>query len=170
VSGYKLSRIFNSLLRHRVCYVLFFMDTVMQPERVTVNAYRAGTLPKPGELEADLARVRQLATLLDAQFVFAGIKFGLDAIVGLIPVAGDIATALIGAYPLYIARKHNLGKVVRARMISNLLIDWAVGSIPLVGDIVDVGFKANLKNADLLEKAVAKAKGRTGIDGGDVIG
>ena len=128
----------------------------MQPERISVNAYRAGTLPKPGELEADLARVRQLATLLDAQFEIGGIKFGLDAIVGLVPVVGDIATALIGTYPLYVARKHNLGKFVRARMVSNLLIDWAVGAVPLVGDVFDVGFKAHLKNAELLEKAVEK--------------
>jgi hypothetical protein len=144
------------------------MDTVMQPDRITVNAYRAGTLPKPGELEADLARVRQLATLLDAQFEIAGIKFGLDAIVGLVPVVGDIAAALVGTYPLYVARKHNLSKFVRARMVSNLLIDWAVGSIPVIGDVVDVGFKAHLKNADLLEKAVAKAKGKS--SGQDVIG
>jgi hypothetical protein len=137
------------------------MDTVMQPERVTVNVHRAGTLPKPGELEADLARVQQLAKLLDSQFEFAGIKFGLDAIVGLVPVVGDIATALIGTYPLYIARKHNLGKFVRARMVSNLLIDWAVGAVPLVGDVFDVGYKAHLKNAELLEKAVAKSRGKS---------
>jgi hypothetical protein len=135
------------------------MDTVMQPERITVNAFRAGTQPKPGDLEADLARVRQLATLLDAQFEIGGIRFGLDAIVGLVPVVGDIATALIGTYPLYVARKHNLSKFVRARMVSNLLIDWAVGAVPLVGDVFDVGFKAHLKNAELLEKAVEKQRG-----------
>ena len=132
----------------------------MQPERITVNAYRAGTQPKPGDLEADLARVRQLAKLLDAQFEIGGIKFGLDAIVGLVPVVGDIATALIGTYPLYVARKHNLGKFVRARMVSNLLIDWAVGAVPLVGDVFDVGFKAHLKNAELLEKAVEKHRSK----------
>jgi hypothetical protein len=133
---------------------------------VSVQVHRAGTLPKPGELEADLARVQQVAKLLDAQFEIAGIKFGWDAIVGLVPVAGDIVTSLIGIYPLYIARKHNLGKFIRARMVSNLLIDLALGSVPLVGDFFDVGFKAHLKNAKLLERAAAKAKGKSA----DVIG
>jgi hypothetical protein len=134
--------------------------TVTDPgsDPVSVQVHRAGTLPKPGELEADLARVKQLANLLDAQFEIGGIKFGWDSIVGLVPVVGDIAMALVGTYPLYIARKHNLGKFIRARMISNLLIDWAIGSVPLVGDVIDVGYKAHLKNAALLEKAAEKAK------------
>ena len=129
---------------------------------VSVQVHRAGTLPKPGELEADLARVQQLAKVLDAQFEIAGFKFGWDAIVGLVPVAGDIVMGLIGTYPLYIARKHRLSKFIRARMVSNLLIDWALGAVPLVGDVIDVGFKAHLKNAALLEKAAEKAKGKRG--------
>jgi hypothetical protein len=129
-------------------------------DRVSVQVHRAGTLPKPGDLEADLARVRQVAKLLDSQFEIGGFKFGWDSIVGLVPVVGDIAMALVGTYPLYVARKHNLSKFVRARMISNLLIDWAIGSVPLVGDLIDAGFKAHLKNATLLEKAAEKAKGK----------
>jgi hypothetical protein len=139
--------------------------TVTDPmtDPVSVQVHRAGTLPKPGELEADLARVQQVAKLLDAQFEIAGIKFGWDAIVGLVPVAGDIVTSLIGIYPLYIARKHNLGKFIRARMISNLLIDLALGSVPLVGDAFDIGFKAHLKNAKLLEKAAQKRRPSAGL-------
>jgi hypothetical protein len=146
------------------------MDTVMQhePDRVSVNVHRAGTMPRPGDLEADLERVRQVAKLLDSQFEIAGFKFGWDAIIGLVPVVGDIAMGLVGTYPLYVARKHNLSKFVRARMVSNLLVDWALGSIPLVGDVFDVGFKAHLKNAALLEKAAEKAKAARG--GVDVIG
>lgn len=97
-----------------------------------------------------------MAKLLDAQFEIAGIKVGWDAIIGLVPVAGDVATALIGVYPLHVARKHKLGRTVQARMAANLLIDWAVGAIPVVGDLFDIGFKANLKNLKLLEKAAAK--------------
>ena len=125
---------------------------------VSVRVHRAGTLPKRGELEADLARVRQVAKLLDSQFEIAGVKFGWDSIVGLVPVVGDIAMALVGTYPLYIARKHNLGRFIRARMVSNLLIDLALGAVPLVGDAFDVGFKAHLKNAALLEKAAEKRR------------
>jgi hypothetical protein len=136
--------------------------TVTDPlnEPVSVQVHRAGTLPKPGELEADLARVRQVAKLLDSQFEIGGIKFGWDAIVGLVPVVGDIVMGLVGTYPLYIARKHNLSKFVRARMIGNLLVDWAIGSVPLVGDFFDVGFKAHLKNATLLERAAEKVQGK----------
>src|SRR5215217_16080 len=108
------------------------------------------------ELDADLAKVRRLAKLLDAEFEILGRKVGWDAIVGLVPVVGDIATALVGAYPIYIARKHGLARRVQARMAANLLIDWAVGEIPLIGDLFDVAFKANLKNADLLERAAQK--------------
>jgi hypothetical protein len=108
------------------------------------------------ELEADLAKVWRLAQWLDAEFEIAGRKVGWDAIVGVIPIVGDIATAVIGAYPIYIARKHDLGRAVQVRMALNLLIDWGVGEIPVVGDLFDVAFKANLKNADLLERAARK--------------
>jgi hypothetical protein len=106
------------------------------------------------ELEADVAKVRRVATLLDAQFQILGRKVGWDAIVGLVPVVGDIAMAVVGAYPIYVARKHNLGKRLQVRMAANLLVDWAVGEIPVLGDLFDAAFKANLKNADLLERAV----------------
>jgi len=109
-----------------------------------------------GVLEADLERARKLARALDSQFEIAGFRFGWDAIVGLVPVAGDVATMLIGLYPLLIARKHNLGKFVQTRMATNLLIDWAVGSVPLVGDVFDATYKAHLKNLVLLERAAER--------------
>lgn len=110
------------------------------------------------ELEEDLARVRRLAKLLDAQFEIAGIKVGWDAIVGLVPVAGDIVTTLLGLYPLALARKHKLGKTVQTRMAMNLVIDVAAGSVPVLGDVFDVAYKANLKNLKLLERAVEKRR------------
>ena len=115
-------------------------------------------MPRPGELERDIERVRLLAQAMDAQFEIGGVKFGWDAIVGLVPVAGDILAAVIGLYPIYIAKKHNLSKLTRTRMAANLIFDWAVGSIPLAGDVFDVAFKANLKNLELLERAAEKAK------------
>jgi hypothetical protein len=127
-------------------------------ETIAVEAHRVGDMPRPGELERDIERVRMLAKAMDAQFEIGGIKFGWDAIVGLVPVAGDIATALIGLYPILIAKKHNLSKVTRARMAANLIMDWAVGAVPQAGDVFDVAFKANMKNLELLEKAAEKAK------------
>jgi hypothetical protein len=112
-----------------------------------------GTTPGRAELEADLARVRTLATWLDSQFEVAGIKFGFDAIIGLIPGIGDTVTSLIALYPLWIAKRHNLGKALQMRMALNVAIDFLPGLIPVVGDVIDVMYKANLKNLKLLERA-----------------
>ena len=128
---------------------------------IAVEVRRAREAALGSSLETDLERVRGLARTLDAKFEVAGIKFGWDAIIGLVPVAGDIAMAAIGTYPLYIAHKHKLGKFVRARMIGNLALDWVVGSVPLVGDLFDVAFKSHIKNARLLERAVEKARQST---------
>ena len=125
-------------------------------ETVSVNVRR--TARKASTLEEDLKVARFIAVLLDSQFEFAGIKFGLDAIVGLVPVVGDLLTGLVGCYPIHLAKKHNLGKAIRVRMAWNLIADWAVGSVPVVGDVFDVAFKANLKNLALLEKAVEKQR------------
>jgi hypothetical protein len=108
--------------------------------------------------EADLERVRRLANLLDSKFSVAGVKFGLDAIVGLVPVVGDVATLLTGLYPVYVAQRHNVSWLTRARMLGNLVVDAAVGAVPLVGDFFDVAFKSNQKNLKLLEKALADRK------------
>jgi hypothetical protein len=110
------------------------------------------------DLEGDLRRARLLANWLDAKFELAGIKFGLDAIVGLVPVVGDALTAIAGLYPIHLAKKHGLGKTVISRMAANVLIDWAVGEIPVLGDLFDVQFKSNIRNVELLEKAIAQAR------------
>jgi|SRR5690349_3105777 hypothetical protein len=112
------------------------------------------------ELEADLARARRLATLLDSQFSIAGIKFGFDAIIGLVPAVGDTIALLAGLYPIHVARKHKLGRDVEHRMIVNLAIDYVGGIVPILGDLFDVAFKANLMNVALLEKAAARQKNR----------
>jgi hypothetical protein len=112
-------------------------------------------------LRADLERVRRLARSMDTQFEIAGIKLGWDAIIGLVPLAGDFVTAAIGVYPIVIARKHGFGKALQTRMAMNLLIDWAVGEVPLLGDAFDVFFRANIKNAALLEREVEKRLGKT---------
>ena len=130
-------------------------------ETVIVNVRRAGGAPRVGpNLDADLERARKLANLLDSQFSVAGIKFGLDAIAGLLPVVGDTLSALAALYPVYVARRHNLGRTVQARMALNVVADWAAGSVPIVGDLFDVGYKANLKNLKLLERAAERRRAR----------
>jgi hypothetical protein len=126
---------------------------------IAVNVKRADQYEAVDELEADLQRARLIAKLLDSQFSVGGIQFGIDAILGLVPAAGDLVSALIGAYPIYVAKKHGLGKAVQVRMALNLATDWAVGVVPVVGDVADVMFKANIMNLKLLEKAVEKKRG-----------
>jgi hypothetical protein len=92
---------------------------------------------------------------MDSRFNILGVRFGLDSIVGLIPGVGDTLTAAVGLYPLWVAHKHDLGTGLKLRMGLNLLADWAVGLVPVAGDLFDVAFKANLRNADLLERAAA---------------
>src|SRR5688572_30090613 len=111
-------------------------------ETVTVNVRRAegagGAARAEPNLEVDLERARALARLLDSQFSVAGVQFGLDAIAGLFPVVGDTLTALAALYPVWVARRHNLGKTLQARMALNVVADWGVGAIPVVGDLFDV--------------------------------
>ena len=127
-------------------------------EAIPVQATRIDE-PRPAPsaiptVELDLQRARQLAELLDSKFSIGGIRFGMDSIVGLIPGVGDIATLLAGLYPVYVAQKHGVGIPTRVRMLGNLLIDAGVGAIPLLGDVFDVGFKANTKNLKILERAL----------------
>jgi hypothetical protein len=109
-------------------------------------------------LESDLARVQRLASWLDTRYNIAGVRFGFDSIIGLIPGIGDTLMTLVGMYPIAVARKHRLGAWVQARMGLNLLGDWLIGLVPVLGDLFDVGFKAHARNARILEDAAAKAR------------
>lgn len=82
-----------------------------------------------------------------------GIRFGIEGIIGLIPVVGDTLGMLAGIYPIYVAWRHQLGKAVQIRMALNLLIEWLIGIIPFIGDAADIWYKANLRNVRLLERA-----------------
>ncbi len=125
-------------------------------ETIRVEAKRReSTSPQP-DAQRDLQNVDRLAALLNTEFEFAGIRFGLDAVIGLIPVLGDSIAALIGLYPIYVAQQHKLGLLVRARMLLNLIFDWLIGLIPFIGDLFDVAFKANIRNAKILRSALEK--------------
>lgn len=104
--------------------------------------------------EAEIARLEQLAHWMDERFAIPGtdIRFGLDSVIGLIPGVGDTGAALFSAY--IVTRAHALGVPKRHlwRMVGNVLIDLAVGSIPLLGDLFDVGFKANRRNVEILRR------------------
>ena len=81
-----------------------------------------------------------------------GWRFGLDALVGLIPGVGDTATSLASFYILVNAVRYGVPKITLLRMGLNLAIDYVVGSIPFVGDFLDAWWKSNRRNLELLKK------------------
>lgn len=100
----------------------------------------------------DLARCQNLAWWLDARFGVGRIRFGLDSVVGLIPGIGDGITAVVGGYMAYVAWKHGMGRWVIFRIVLNLVLDGLIGTFPAAGDVVDVLFKAHLRNVRILER------------------
>jgi hypothetical protein len=80
------------------------------------------------------------------------IRFGLDAIVGLIPGIGDISTPVFAGLLLLQGMRMRLPVIVQIRMVLNAAIDMLFGFVPILGDLVDIGFKANLRNLALLER------------------
>ena len=99
------------------------------------------------------ARARALARMLDSAFRIpgTGITVGLDPILGLFPGLGDLAGAVASGYIVLTAARLGVPKSVLAKMLLNLGTDTLVGSVPVLGDLFDVGFRANIRNTELLD-------------------
>lgn len=110
------------------------------------------------ERDDPAARVRALARTLDSavRIPGTGITFGLDSVIGLVPGFGDVAGAFMSGYIVLASARLGVPPVVVARMILNLGVDTVVGSVPLLGDLFDVGFRANMRNAALLDRHLAE--------------
>ena len=119
----------------------------------------------------DVRSSKALARVLDTAIRIPGtnIRLGLDAVLGLIPGAGDAAGALLSSYIILAAARQGASRAVLLRMIGNVAIDSVIGAIPVLGDIFDIAFKSNARNAALLERvatqphAVTKSSRRVGI-------
>jgi hypothetical protein len=98
--------------------------------------------------------VELLARWMDNVFEIpgTGIRFGLDALIGLVPALGDVITSFVSMYILRVAARRGVPRVVLLRMSANLAIDYVLGSVPVVGDAFDVYWKANIKNVELLKR------------------
>src|SRR5688572_5751026 len=116
------------------------------------------TVPVEPSNDTDLRRARALARVLDAAIGIPGtpLRIGVDALLGLIPGAGDLAGAALSGYIVMTAAKKGAPPAVLWRMIANVAIDTAVGTIPLIGDLFDVAYRSNLKNVKLLEQFSAQ--------------
>ncbi|MBC7381464.1 MAG: DUF4112 domain-containing protein [Bacteroidia bacterium] len=95
-----------------------------------------------------------LAKLMDSQFKIPGtsIRFGLDAVMGLIPGLGDISTFLVSVYILLMLAKKGASGFLLARMTLNIVLDTIIGSIPVIGDVFDIAFKSNQRNLKLMRE------------------
>lgn len=100
---------------------------------------------------------------MDTGFRFPGteIRFGVDALIGLIPGVGDIAAAIPGAYIIVLAAQQGVRRPVIGGMILRSLGDLILGSVPLVGDLLDVGFHANVRNVEAMEADLAAQAAET---------
>ncbi len=104
------------------------------------------------QLLASLQRLERLADLTDSRFriPFTNVRFGLDSLIGLIPVVGDGISLIMSFYLLIEASKLGTPFSLKTKMLGNIVLDLLIGLIPLVGDAADVVFKANNKNMKLL--------------------
>jgi hypothetical protein len=106
-----------------------------------------------------LAELGALAWLLDNSIpvpLTGGRRFGLDALIGFVPVVGDLASGAIGLLLVWRGSRMGLPRIVVARMLANTTVDMAVGVIPMLGDAFDLWFKANTRNLDLMRRHVER--------------
>ena len=124
-----------------------------------------GTHPR-----SEIQQLRTVSRLLDSAFSIPGTRyrFGLDALIGLVPGLGDAVGAIFSGYIILQASRAGASRATINRMIANVAIDTVVGWVPLLGDLFDVGWKANTKNVALLEQhlqhpAAARASSRRSL-------
>lgn len=117
------------------------------------------------------ADLRRLARLLDAAVRIPGtdIRIGLDPLLGLLPGVGDSLSSLLSGWLVVRAAGLGASPATLARMVGNLLVDAAIGTIPVLGDLFDVGWRANERNLALLEGQLADPARRRERDRGLVI-
>src|SRR6478752_5586718 len=108
--------------------------------------------------EQRLARLDAIAKLLDVAFILPGtnIRYGIDGLIGLIPVVGDLITTAISLWLVREARALGAPWHITARMLANVAVDGVVGIVPIAGDAFDVMFRANVRNVRMLKRWMDK--------------
>lgn len=122
-------------------------------------------IPAYGHYEqADTAdrmrHVARIARLMDSEFTIPGTKFrfGLDPVLGLVPVFGNLATSAVSAMLVLTMMRHGASGNVVVRMSLNLLLDAVIGSIPIIGNLFDFAYRANDRNVELLRRHYDEGK------------
>ncbi|MCW5757943.1 MAG: DUF4112 domain-containing protein [Phycisphaeraceae bacterium] len=116
-----------------------------------------------------LERVRALSHWMDTRYRIpgTGFRFGLDPIIGLLPIAGDTASMLVGVVPIVLAKRAGVRRRVLLRMAANLGLDWLLGLVPLIGVVPDAWYKANVRNLRLMERELGSGRRPAGHTVGD---
>jgi hypothetical protein len=128
----------------------------MRTTRLGEFAFDIGAGAQPTRAQR-VARIDGLATLMDTAFLVPGtnIRFGMDALLGLIPGFGDLLGSAISLYIVKEARALGAPPWLVARMLGNVALDGVIGAVPLVGDLFDVAWRANRRNLALLQNHLA---------------
>ena len=128
------------------------------PERMERPIPMNVDLPLGKDIASIRQRIEAMETVLERAFVIPGINrpVGLDGIIGLVPVVGDIITAAMGAYIVWEANNLGIPKWKLWRMAGNVLFDSAVGAVPVAGDLFDFMFRSNTRNLRILKKHLDK--------------
>ena len=106
------------------------------------------------QIPHNLQKAQRLANTMDSAFRIPGIgyRIGLDGIIGLIPGIGDVITVAIAARIVHLGHKMGMPKALISKMLRNIVLDFLLGAVPLVGDVADFFFKANKRNVKAMEK------------------
>jgi hypothetical protein len=109
-----------------------------------------------------VARLDALATLLDTAFIIPGtnVRFGLDALIGLVPGIGDAITTAMSLWIVHEAHQLGAPGHLIARMLGNVALDGVVGAVPIIGDALDVVWRANRRNMRILREWIDRAERR----------
>ncbi len=131
----------------------------MRPQQLGID------LPLGQDAHSIRRRIEAMEVVLERSFVIPGINrpVGLDSIIGLVPVVGDIIAMGMGAYIVWEARNLNMPKWKLLRMASNVAFDTAVGAVPVVGDVFDFMFRSNTRNLRIVKKHLDKHHPETRI-------
>lgn len=126
-----------------------------EPGRTRKMAYE---MPIGNDPASVRKRIEAMEHLLERSFTIPGVNYaiGLDSIVGLVPVVGDLVTAAMGAYIVWEARNIGLPKWKLWRMAGNVAFDTAVGAIPIAGDAFDLMFRSNTRNLRIVKRHLDK--------------
>jgi hypothetical protein len=132
------------------------MSPGVQPGRVNEEKVLVDALEAADEDVADqLRQVERLSHLFDDSIPLVGDRsIGIDPLVGLIPVVGDLSASAVSVYIVMEAVYLGVPRMTLARMLGNVAVDTVVGGLPVVGDVFDAVFKANAKNARLLAERI----------------